>query len=154
MICAEQLSRSFASRRAVHRLNFELKPGSVVAFVGPNGAGKTTTLRMITGALAPSSGRVLVDGFDTFEAPYQARARIGFLPEAPPLYPELKVIENLRFVSAIKGLDKTAIDAVVEAGADPVVVMAIADREDPDAAGFRADHQVECLVTLSEIRAK
>ena len=114
MICAEQLSRSFASRRAVHRLNFELNPGSVVAFVGPNGAGKTTTLRMITGALAPSSGRVLVDGFDTFEAPYEARARIGFLPEAPPLYPELKVIENLRFVAAIKGLDKSAIDAVVE----------------------------------------
>ena len=114
MIRAEQLSRSFASRRAVHQLNFELKSGSVVAFVGPNGAGKTTTLRMVTGALAPSSGRVLVDGFDTFEQPYQARSKIGFLPEAPPLYPELKVIENLRFVCSIKGLDRAVIDAVVE----------------------------------------
>jgi len=114
MIRAEQLSRSFAARRAVHQLNFELKPGSVVAFVGPNGAGKTTTLRMITGALAPSSGRVLVDNFDTFEQPYQARSKIGFLPEAPPLYPELKVIENLRFVCSIKGLDHAVIDAVVE----------------------------------------
>ena len=114
MIRAEQLSRSFAARRAVHQLNFELTPGSVVAFVGPNGAGKTTTLRMITGALAPSSGRVLVDNFDTFEQPYQARSKIGFLPEAPPLYPELKVIENLRFVCSIKGLDHAVIDAVVE----------------------------------------
>ncbi len=114
MIRAEQLSRSFAARRAVHQLNFELKSGSVVAFVGPNGAGKTTTLRMITGALAPSSGRVLVDDFDTFEQPYLAREKIGFLPEIPPLYPELKVIENLRFVCAIKGLDDQAIDAVIE----------------------------------------
>jgi len=114
MIRAEQLSRSFAARRAVHQLNFELKSGSVVAFVGPNGAGKTTTLRMITGALAPSSGRVLVDEFDTFEQPYLAREKIGFLPEIPPLYPELKVIENLRFVCAIKGLDDQAIDAVIE----------------------------------------
>ncbi len=114
MIRAEQLSRSFAARRAVHQLNFELKSGSIVAFVGPNGAGKTTTLRMITGALAPSSGRVLVDGFDTFEQPFQARAQIGFLPESPPLYPELKVIENLRFVCSIKGLDYSGIDAVVE----------------------------------------
>ena len=114
MIRAEQLSRNFAARRAVHQLNFELKAGSVVAFVGPNGAGKTTTLRMITGALAPSSGRVLVDEFDTFEQPYQARSKIGFLPEAPPLYPELKVIENLRFVCSIKGIDHKLIDAVVE----------------------------------------
>ena len=114
MIRAEQLSRSFAARRAVHQLNFELKSGSVVAFVGPNGAGKTTTLRMITGALAPSSGRVLVDEFDTFEQPYLAREKIGFLPEIPPLYPELKVIENLRFVCAIKGLDDQAIDSVIE----------------------------------------
>ena len=114
MIRAEQLSRNFAARRAVHQLSFELKSGSVVAFVGPNGAGKTTTLRMITGALAPSSGRVLVDEFDTFEQPYQARAKIGFLPESPPLYPELKVIENLRFICSIKGLDYRAIDAVVE----------------------------------------
>ncbi len=114
MIRAERLSRSFAARRAVHELNFELEAGAVVAFVGPNGAGKTTTLRMVTGALAPSSGRVLVDGFDTFEQPFEARARIGFLPETPPLYPELRVHENLRFVAAIKGVDSSAVAAVVE----------------------------------------
>ncbi len=114
MICAEKLSRSFAARRAVDALDFELERGSVTAFLGPNGAGKTTTLRMITGALAPSSGRVTVAGFDTFEAPFKARAHIGFLPERPPLYPELRVCEQLRFVADLKGVGYAAIDALVE----------------------------------------
>ncbi|MDE0881378.1 MAG: ABC transporter ATP-binding protein [Myxococcota bacterium] len=114
MIRAENLSRSFAARRAVDGLNFSLPAGSVSAFLGPNGAGKTTTLRMITGALAPSSGRVFVAGFDTFEHPYQARAQLGFLPEKPPLYPELRVSEQLRFVARLKGLPLSSIDAVIE----------------------------------------
>ena len=114
MIRAERLSRSFAARRAVRGSIAGLKQALWSLFVGPNGAGKTTTLRMITGALAPSSRRVLVDGFDTFEQPFEARARIGFLPETPPLYPELRVHENLRFVAAIKGVDSSAVGAVVE----------------------------------------
>jgi ABC-2 type transport system ATP-binding protein len=114
MIRAENLSRSFAARRVVDGLNFNLPAGSVSAFLGPNGAGKTTTLRMITGALAPSSGKVFVAGFDTFEQPYQARAQLGFLPEKPPLYPELRVIEQLRFVARLKGLPLDSIDSVIE----------------------------------------
>ena len=114
MICAEKLSRSFGSRCAVHPLDFDLEEGSVTAFLGPNGAGKTTTLRMITGALAPSSGRVTVAGFDTFKEPYKARENIGFLPERPPLYPNLRVREQLRFVADLKGLEKAAIETVIE----------------------------------------
>ena len=114
MIRAEKLSRSFAARRAVKDLDFELPRGSVTAFLGPNGAGKTTTLRMITGALAPSSGSVTVSGFDTFEEPFKARAQIGFLPEKPPLYPELNVLEQLRFVADLKGVSYDSIDALIK----------------------------------------
>jgi ABC-2 type transport system ATP-binding protein len=114
MIRAENLSRSFAARRAVIDLDFELPRGSVTAFLGPNGAGKTTTLRMITGALAPTSGRVTFAGFDTFEEPFKARAQIGFLPEKPPLYPELRVLEQLRFVADLKGVSYDSIDVVIQ----------------------------------------
>ena len=114
MIEAEALSRHFGSRRAVDGVSFSLPAGSVTAFLGPNGAGKTTTLRMITGSLAPSAGRVLVNGHDTFAAPYEARKTIGFLPERPPLYPSLRVFEQLKFISDIKGLNRSSIEPVIE----------------------------------------
>ena len=114
MIEAQNLTRRFGPRLAVDSLSFHLPVGSTAALLGPNGAGKTTLLRMITGALAPSSGRVCVAGHDTFEAPYKARQQIGFLPERPPLYPELTVGEQLRFVCSLKGLPKKSITAVIE----------------------------------------
>lgn len=105
MIEARGLSRRFGSILAVDALDFSLPDKGITAFLGPNGAGKTTTLRMITGALAASSGSILIQGKDSFEEAEALRGKLGYLPEKPPLIPELKVIEQLRYVAAIKATD-------------------------------------------------
>ena len=104
MIEARELSRRFGSITAVDQLNFRLKTNGITGFLGPNGAGKTTTIRMITGALAASSGRVLIGGKDSFEDVDALRGKIGYLPERPPLVPELSVKEQLAYVASIKGV--------------------------------------------------
>jgi ABC-2 type transport system ATP-binding protein len=83
-------------------VSFDVAAGEVLGFLGPNGAGKTTTMRMITGYLPPSRGRVSVDGFDLLNHPIEAKRRVGYLPEHPPVYPELTVRQFLEFVSDIK----------------------------------------------------
>ena len=97
LITAEHLTRFFGHTPAVQGVSFQLAKGEVLGFLGPNGAGKTTTMRMLTGNLAPSAGRVTVAGIDLLDAPRQAKARIGYLPEQPPLYRELTVREYLRY---------------------------------------------------------
>jgi ABC-2 type transport system ATP-binding protein len=114
VIVADGLTRRFADLVAVDGVSFSLSSGCVTAFLGPNGAGKTTTLRMITGSLAPSAGRVVIDGYDSFEEPYRARQKIGYLPERPPLYPELRVSEQLRFAADLKGVGAAQVEAVVD----------------------------------------
>ena len=112
MIEAQELSRRFGSITAVDQLSFRLKNNGITGFLGPNGAGKTTTIRMITGALAPTSGRVLIGGKDSFEEMDSLRGSIGYLPERPPLVPELRVKEQLAYVAAVKGtqLDSSLAD--------------------------------------------
>jgi len=97
------LSRRFGSITAVDQLNFHLKTNGITGFLGPNGAGKTTTIRMITGALAASAGSVLIGGRDSFEEADALRGSIGYLPERPPLVPELRVKEQLAYVASVKG---------------------------------------------------
>lgn len=97
------VSRLLAGRRVVANLNLTLGRGSVLGLLGVNGAGKSTTLRMIAGVLAPSSGRVLIDGTEVREVPRVAR-RLGYLPETAPLYPELRVGEYLNFCARLRGL--------------------------------------------------
>lgn len=104
MILVKNLSKDFAGRPAVQNVSFEAKKGQVLAFLGPNGAGKTTTMRIITGYLAGTTGSVEVAGFDIFRQPMSAKSRIGYLPEIPPLYPELTVLENLVFAAGLKGV--------------------------------------------------
>ena len=94
-ISARGLSRSFGSHVAVNNITLELKRGEVLGLLGPNGAGKTTTMQMLTGNLAPSSGAISICGIDLFDEPIAAKARIGYLPEVPPLYRELTVDEYL-----------------------------------------------------------
>jgi ABC-2 type transport system ATP-binding protein len=98
------LSRRFGGRPVVQGVDLEVKRGEVVGFLGPNGAGKTTTMQMLTGNLAPSGGSVEICGIDLLGKPIAAKARIGYLPETPPLYPELKVDEYLRFAGKLHGL--------------------------------------------------
>jgi ABC-2 type transport system ATP-binding protein len=88
----------------VDRLTTRVEDRGLVGFLGPNGAGKTTTMRMLTAFLPATSGRAVVAGYDVFEEPLQVKARVGYLPETPPLYPELTVGEYLRFVAEIRGV--------------------------------------------------
>jgi gliding motility-associated transport system ATP-binding protein len=104
MISVQQLTKRYARNTAVDHISFEVEKGQIVGFLGPNGAGKTTTMRMLTCFLPPSSGTATVAGFDVLEKPLEVKKRIGYLPEAPPLYMEMRTEEYLRFVGKIKGL--------------------------------------------------
>jgi ABC-2 type transport system ATP-binding protein len=88
----------------VDHVSFEVQKGQIVGFLGPNGAGKTTTMRMLTCFLPPTAGSATVAGFDVLEQPFEVKKRIGYLPEAPPLYPEMRTAEYLQFVGKLKGL--------------------------------------------------
>jgi ABC-2 type transport system ATP-binding protein len=88
----------------VDHISFEVEKGQIVGFLGPNGAGKTTTMRMLTCFLPPTAGAAIVAGFDVLEQPLEVKKRIGYLPEAPPLYVEMRTAEYLTFVGKLKGL--------------------------------------------------
>ena len=104
-ILAQGLCRDFGNRAAVCKVNLELRRGEVLGFLGPNGAGKTTTMRMLTGNLAPSAGSVTICGIDMLDRPRDAKSRIGYLPEAPPLYRELRVDEYLLLAAKLHRVD-------------------------------------------------
>ena len=95
MIKVEGLTKRYARTVAVDDISFEVEKGQIVGFLGPNGAGKTTTMRVLTCFLPPTSGTATVAGFDVLENPQEVKKRIGYLPETPPLYPEMEVIEYL-----------------------------------------------------------
>lgn len=107
MVVAHQVYKSFGSVRAVRGVSFELAPGQVAALLGPNGAGKTTTIRMIVGFLMPDQGHVTIEGCDTATSPADARRRIGYLPEATPLYGEMQVWEYLNYRAKLYGLGRS-----------------------------------------------
>lgn len=107
MIEARGLTRRFGAFIAVDRIDLDIRESGVVGFLGPNGAGKTTTMRMLTGFLPMSDGTARVAGFDVFDQPLEVKARVGYLPETPPLYPELSVGEYLRFVAEIRGVPRS-----------------------------------------------
>jgi ABC-2 type transport system ATP-binding protein len=104
MIKVEKLTKRYARNVAVDDISFEVEKGQIVGFLGPNGAGKTTTMRVLTCFLPPTSGTAQVAGFDVLEKPLEVKKRIGYLPETPPLYPEMEVVEYLTFVGRLKGL--------------------------------------------------
>ena len=119
MISVEGVSKRYGPVLAVDQLSFTVERGEVVGFLGPNGAGKTTTMRMITGTLQPDEGAVLLDGVRVTDDPMTAKRRIGYLPEANPLYDELLVSEYLDYVADLRGLSSTearsgVADAVAE----------------------------------------
>ena len=104
MIKTQNLSKHFDGIQAVDDLSFSVEPGEVLGFLGPNGAGKTTTMRVLTGYMPATEGRVAVAGYDVFTQPLEAKRRTGYLPETPPLYPDMTVREYLQFVAKIKGV--------------------------------------------------
>jgi ABC-2 type transport system ATP-binding protein len=114
LIKAENLSRRYGARLAVRGVSFEVRQGQVLGFLGPNGAGKSTTMQMLAGALAPSGGRITIGGHDLLDAPEAAKALVGFLPEQPPLYPELTVDEYLDFCARLHRVPRAATRAARE----------------------------------------
>jgi len=114
MIKVEGLTKRYARTLAVDNISFEVEKGQIVGFLGPNGAGKTTTMRVLTCFLPPTSGKANVAGFDVLENPLEVKKRIGYLPETPPLYPEMEVVEYLTFVGKLKGISTGDINRRVD----------------------------------------
>jgi ABC-2 type transport system ATP-binding protein len=106
MIEVQHLTKRYGPVTAVSDVSFRVEAGEILGFLGPNGAGKTTTMRVITGYMPASEGQVIVAGYNVFEHPIEAKRRTGYLPEAPPLYPEMTVREYLTFVARIKGVGR------------------------------------------------
>jgi len=132
MISVEGVSKRYGQVAAVENLSFSVQRGEVVGFLGPNGAGKTTTMRMITGTLQPDEGSVLLDGTSVTDDPMAAKRRIGYLPEANPLYDELLVAEYLDYVAELRGLSRAearsgVADAVDETGIGDVFYRPIGE---------------------------
>jgi len=104
VIEVQHLTKRYGRFTAVDDVSFRVEPGEILGFLGPNGAGKTTTMRMLTGYMPATEGKAVVAGFDVFDQPIEAKRRIGYLPETPPLYPDMTVLEYLSFVAKIKGV--------------------------------------------------
>jgi ABC-2 type transport system ATP-binding protein len=104
MIEVESLTKRYGRATAVDGVSFRVEKGEILGFLGPNGAGKTTTMRILTCYLPPTGGTARVGGYDVFEQPMEVRRRVGYLPETPPLYPDMEVEEYLGFCAKIKGV--------------------------------------------------
>ena len=109
MIEAKHLTKRYGSNVAVDDLSFTIENGAVYGFLGPNGAGKSTTMNIITGCLGATSGEVLIDGFNILDESIEAKKKIGYLPELPPLYMDMTGLEYLTFVAQAKGVEKNSI---------------------------------------------
>ncbi|MSO45846.1 MAG: ABC transporter ATP-binding protein [Acidobacteria bacterium] len=106
MIEVQHLTKRYGPTTAVDDVSFKVEKGEILGFLGPNGAGKTTTMRVLTGYMPPTEGKAIVAGYDVFENPIEAKRRTGYLPETPPLYPEMTIADYLMFVSRIKGVPR------------------------------------------------
>jgi ABC-2 type transport system ATP-binding protein len=118
VIEVQHLTKRYGPTTAVDDVSFRVERGEVLGFLGPNGAGKTTTMRVLTGYMPPSEGKAIVAGYDVFAQPIEAKRRTGYLPETPPLYPEMTVRDYLSFVARIKGVPradrKSRVNTVME----------------------------------------
>ncbi len=104
MIEVQNLTKRYGGFTAVNDVSFRAERGEILGFLGPNGAGKTTTMRVLTGYMPPTDGKAIVAGYDVLEQPIAAKRRTGYLPETPPLYPDMTVVDYLTFCARIKGV--------------------------------------------------
>ncbi|MFZ5444330.1 MAG: ABC transporter ATP-binding protein [Myxococcota bacterium] len=128
MIEVEHLTKQYRDRTAIDSLSFTIEEGEIVGFLGPNGAGKSTTMKILTGFMPATSGKAKVGGFDIFEQPLEAKRRIGYLPETPPLYPELTVRGYLKYVAELKGVPRKQLGAELERVAKVTGITSELDR--------------------------
>ena len=128
MIEVQHLTKRYGDLTAVSDISFNVASGQILGFLGPNGSGKTTTMRVITGFMPATGGTVKVAGFDIFDESFEARKRIGYLPESPPLYNDMTVATYLRFVARIKGMHKTAIPDALDRALTRCGLTKVTDR--------------------------
>ena len=114
MIKIENVSKMYGQTLAVKNISFEVGKGEILGFLGPNGAGKTTTMRIITGYFPPTDGDVFVDQYSVLDQPLEVKKRIGYVPENPSMYKDMKVKEYIRFIGAIKGVPKSKLKENLE----------------------------------------
>lgn len=128
MIKADALTKRYGGLTAIRDVSFEIAKSEVVGFLGPNGAGKTTTMRILTGYLPPSEGRAIVGGFDLSRNPTEAKRVTGYLPETPPLYPEMRVCDYVRYVATLHDVPRAQRSAKVERAIHSCGLEAVANR--------------------------
>ncbi|MCE3009719.1 MAG: ABC transporter ATP-binding protein [Proteobacteria bacterium] len=114
MIEVSNLKKSYGGTEALKGITFSVQKGEVVGFLGPNGAGKSTTMKIITGFMAPTSGIAKVCGFDVFDSPLEVKKRIGYLPEQPPVYLDMKVHDYLKYVAQLKGVESGQLSKAIQ----------------------------------------
>jgi ABC-2 type transport system ATP-binding protein len=128
VIEVQHLTKHYGPLKAVDDVSFRVERGEILGFLGPNGAGKTTTMRVLTGYMPPTEGKAIVAGFDVFDQPIEAKRRTGYLPETPPLYPEMTVRDYLAFVARLKGVPRGERSARLEYVMDRTRVADVAKR--------------------------
>jgi ABC-2 type transport system ATP-binding protein len=128
VIEVQHLTKQYGRVTAVNDVTFRVERGEILGFLGPNGAGKTTTMRILTGYMPPTEGKATVAGFDVFEQPVEAKRRTGYLPETPPLYPDMSVAEYLDFVAKIKGVPSAGRRERIRQVMDRTRIIDMADR--------------------------
>ena len=128
MIQVSNLSKFYGEKRAISGLNFKLEKGEVVGLLGLNGAGKTTTIRILAGFLIPSAGDTQIDGKSIFDFPLEAKRKIGYLPESPPLYEDFAVYDYLQFVGRLKQISEKDLESEISRVLEKTNVMEVKDR--------------------------
>jgi len=128
MIEAKNLTKRYRDRIAIENLTFSVNEGEILGFLGPNGAGKTTTMRILSGFVPPSEGSARIAGFDVFEHPLEVKRRLGYLPETPPLYPEMTARGYLRFVGRLKGVPAGQLGSEIERVSNLTGIQEVIDR--------------------------
>jgi len=128
MIEVQGLTKFYRDLPAIEDVSFKVGKGEILGFLGPNGAGKSTTMRILTGCIPPTSGRAQVAGQDVFDHPKAVKRQIGYLPEIPPLYPDLTVLDQLKLVAALKGLERAKVRDEIERVARRAAVADCMDR--------------------------
>ncbi|HVZ19780.1 MAG TPA: ABC transporter ATP-binding protein [Vicinamibacterales bacterium] len=128
MIEVQHLTKRYGPFTAVNDVSFKVERGEILGFLGPNGAGKTTTMRILTGYMPPTDGTATVAGFDVIEQPIEAKRRTGYLPETPPLYPDMTVREYLTFCAKIKGMTRADRAARIRGVMEKTRIADMADR--------------------------
>jgi ABC-2 type transport system ATP-binding protein len=128
VIEVQNLTKRYGPFTAVNDVSFRVERGEILGFLGPNGAGKTTTMRVLTGYMPPSEGKAIVAGYDVQDQPIEAKRRTGYLPETPPLYPEMTVRDYLTFVAKIKGVPRSERKSRVESSMERTRIADMAKR--------------------------